>query len=346
LVNFAFYLLNISKNINLKSYNTFGIEAYCAFFVEINSVEDFQELIKTDIYQQHEKLILGGGSNVLFTKDFSGLVVKNNLKGIQIVSETNEEVLVKAMAGENWHEFVMWCIDKKFHGLENLSLIPGCVGASPMQNIGAYGVEIKEVFKELEAYHLKSGEREAFDKRACNFGYRESVFKATLKNQYLITSVTFVLKKEGVLNIGYGALSDELAAAGITQPGIKDVSNVVIKIRQSKLPDPKITGNAGSFFKNPEVSKEKFDELRKSFQGLVAYALPNGNFKLAAGWLIEQCGLKGYEHQGAAVHSKQALVLINQTEASGKAIFDLSTIVMEKVRQKFGVELEREVNII
>jgi UDP-N-acetylmuramate dehydrogenase len=250
------------------------------------------------------------------------------------------------MAGENWHSFVMWCIDKNYGGLENLSLIPGCVGASPMQNIGAYGVEIKEVFKELEAYHLLNGEKKIFNKEACHFGYRESVFKHEYRNQYLIASVTYTLKKNAGVNTSYGAISTELEAEGIKNPTIKDVSNAVIRIRQSKLPDPLVTGNAGSFFKNPEVSAEKHEALKKEFPALVSYPLPGGDFKLAAGWLIEQCGLKGFEHKGAAVHNKQALVLVNKNHASGKDVFELSDYVLQKVFDKFGVKLEREVNII
>ena len=339
-------MLEIKNNINLKPFNTFGIEAFCTYFAEINSTEDFLALLKTDIYKNNLKLVLGGGSNLLFTKDFNGLVIKNNLKGIEIVSENNEEIIVKAAAGENWHAFVLWCIEKGFCGLENLSLIPGCVGASPMQNIGAYGVEIKDVFSSLEALNTITGLKKVFDTAECEFGYRESVFKTKYKNQFFIISVSFKLSRLPKLNTTYGAINSELEAMKISNATIKDVSNAVIAIRQSKLPNPAETGNAGSFFKNPEVSKEKYDALKKSFDALVAYPLPNGNFKLAAGWLIEQCGLKGFEKEGAAVHSKQALVLINKNNCTGKAVFDLSGYVLQKVFDKFGVTLEREVSII
>jgi UDP-N-acetylmuramate dehydrogenase len=339
-------MLDIKNNVNLKPYNTFGIEAFCAHFAEINSIEDFLTLLKTDIYTNNLKLVLGGGSNLLFTKDFNGLVIKNNLKGVKIVSETNDEIIVKAAAGENWHNFVLWCIEKGFCGLENLSLIPGCVGASPMQNIGAYGVEIKDVFSSLEAINTVTGVKKEFNTADCEFGYRESVFKTKYKNQFFIISVSFKLTRHSKLNTTYGAINSELEAMKISNPTIKDVSNAVIAIRQSKLPNPSETGNAGSFFKNPEVSKEKHEELKSTFEGLVAYSLPNGNFKLAAGWLIEQCGLKGYEKEGAAVHSKQALVLINKHNCTGKAVFELSGYVLQKVFDKFGVTLEREVNII
>lgn len=337
---------SIKEKVSLRTYNTFGIEALCDFFSEINSIDDFQELIQSEVYRSNAKLIIGGGSNLLFTTDFKGFVIRNNLKGISVVSEDEENVVVKAAAGENWHRFVMYCIDNNYAGLENLSLIPGCVGASPMQNIGAYGVEIKEVFEELEAYDMTTGERRVFKAADCVFGYRESVFKHQYKNQYLIASVSFRLKKKQQLNTTYGAINTELEAMHITSPTIKDVSNAVIRIRQSKLPDPNVTGNAGSFFKNPEVGAEKHAELKEKFPTLVAYPLANGNFKLAAGWLIEQCGLKGHEQNGAAVHDRQALVLINKNNTTGQAVYDLSTYVLEKVSGKFGVQLEREVNII
>ena len=339
-------MLVITENKNLKAYNTFGIESFCPFFVEINSIEDFFSLLKTDIYLKNSKLILGGGSNILFTKNFNGLVIKNNLKGINTVFEDENEVIIKAAAGENWHEFVLWTIEKKYYGLENLSLIPGCIGASPMQNIGAYGVEIKDVFSQLEAINTVTGELKIFNKEECEFGYRESVFKTKFKNQYLITSVSYKLNKRANLKTTYGAIQSELEAMMVVSPTAKDISNAVIAIRQSKLPDPKVTGNAGSFFKNPEVSQEKHQELKNKFDSLVSYPLPDGRFKLAAGWLIEQCGLKGHEIKGAAVHSKQALVLINKNNCSGMDVFELSSYVLQKVIDKFGVTLEREVNII
>ncbi|MGZ3899159.1 MAG: UDP-N-acetylmuramate dehydrogenase [Bacteroidia bacterium] len=339
-------MVNISEHTSLKPYNTFGIEVTCDFFVELNSIEDFNQLIQTETYQKNKRLIIGGGSNILFTGNFNGLVIKNNLKGKQVVSETEELVIVKAGAGENWHGFVMWCIDNNYCGLENLSLIPGCVGASPMQNIGAYGVEIKEVFFELEARDMADGSEHVFTKEDCHFGYRESVFKHEYKDRFLITSVSYRLRKKAKVNVSYGAITAELEAEGVTSPTIKNVSEAVIRIRQSKLPDPAVTGNAGSFFKNPEVSAKKHDTLKEEFPGLVAYSLPSGNYKLAAGWLIEQCGLKGHEHNGAAVHNKQALVLVNKNHCTGKDILELSGYVMQKVFDKFGVTLEREVNII
>ncbi len=338
-------MIEIKQQISLKSYNTFGIDVSCNYFVEINSENDFFELIKNNIYKNNQKLIIGGGSNILFTKNFDGIVVKINLKGIGIKSETETEVIVKSYAGEGWHDLVLWSIANNFCGLENLSLIPGCVGASPMQNIGAYGVEIKDVFYELEALEIETGLKKKFNIKDCKFGYRESVFKNEMKNRYLISSVSFKLKKNIILNTLYGAINEELAIMQVNNPTIKDVSNAVIAIRQSKLPDPKITGNAGSFFKNPEVSKEKYFSLKTSFENIVAYPLPNGNYKLAAGWLIEKCGLKGFELDNASVHTKQALVLINKSNATGNNIYQLSTYVLQKVFNTFGVTLEREVNI-
>lgn len=339
-------MIQIKEQINLKTYNTFGIEVFCDYYVEINSISDFKELISNNIYHSIEKLILGGGSNILFTKDFKGIVLKNNLRGIEVVEENETEVVLKAAAGEVWHEFVLWCLERNYAGLENLSLIPGCVGASPMQNIGAYGVEVKDVFESLDAYSMKTGELKHFSKSDCRFGYRESVFKRELKDRYFISAVCFRLKKEPKVNTSYGAINAELAAMKLDSPGIKDVSNAVIAIRKSKLPDPAVLGNAGSFFKNPEVKKEVYLRLKSDFPELVAYPLENGNFKLAAGWLIEQCKLKGYAQNGAAVHDRQALVLVNKNNAKGSAILELSSFVIQKVVDKFGVQLEREVNII
>lgn len=339
-------MIKIADNVSLKPYNTFGIEASCNHFVEINSVSDLNALLSSEVYKRNKHLIIGGGSNILLTKNFNGLVIKNNLKGIELVKEDGDAVLVKAAAGEVWHDFVQWSIQKGYAGLENLSLIPGCVGASPMQNIGAYGVEIKDVFESLEAVDLNDGGMRNFTKQECNFGYRESVFKHELKNKFIIVSVTFKLNKSINLNTSYGAINAELESMGVKQPGIKDVSQAVINIRSSKLPDPKITGNAGSFFKNPEVSKSEYERIKSQFPNVVAYPLENGNYKLAAGWLIEQSGLKGYQAGNAAVHDKQALVLVNRGGANGDEIYSLSEHVLQTVFAKFGVKLEREVNII
>ncbi|MDF2449576.1 MAG: murB [Bacteroidota bacterium] len=341
-----FQAMIISSNISLKPYNTFGIDAFAKFFTTIRSIENFQELLQDDLYKNNEPLILGGGSNMLLTKNVNGLVIKNELKGIEIVKETGNDIWVKCAGGEVWHELVEWCIAKNFGGLENLSLIPGCTGASPMQNIGAYGVEIKDTFYELEAIHVVTGEKVTFSKRDCEFGYRESVFKHRYKNQFLITSVTFQLSKSPVFHIEYGAIKQELETMNIKELSIQEISQAVIRIRSSKLPDPKKIGNAGSFFKNPEIPATRFHELKAEFPNLVAFPLENGNYKLAAGWLIEQCGLKGYRKGDAGVHKLQALVLVNYGQASGQDVYDLSSHVLKTVKDKFGVELEREVNIL
>jgi UDP-N-acetylmuramate dehydrogenase len=337
--------MNLQGNISLKAYNTFGIDVSAKSFIEINSIEDFKELQKEPIYNSGKLLILGGGSNILFTKNYDGLVLKNNLKGIDIVKEDEDLVWIKAAAGENWHNFVMWCVSKNYGGLENLSLIPGCVGAAPMQNIGAYGVEIKDVCEKVYGLDLETGKETVFTNEDCKFGYRESVFKNTLKNKYLITAVVFKLTKKPVFNTTYGAIEQELTAMGVKDFSIKAISDAVIKIRSSKLPDPQKIGNAGSFFKNPEVPKEKHTELKQKFEKLVSYPLENGNFKLAAGWLIEFCGFKGKRNAQAGVHVNQALVLVNYGGVNGNEIYKLSQEVLDAVKNTFGVTLEREVNI-
>jgi len=337
--------MKILENISLKGLNTFGVEAETSFFAEISSKADFLALLQTDVYRSNPKLVIGGGSNLLFTRDFEGLVIKNSLKGLEIVNQDSDHVWVRASAGENWHHFVLWCVQHNYGGIENLSLIPGCVGAAPMQNIGAYGVEIKDVCEKVFALDLETGEETVFSNTDCKFAYRESIFKHSHKNKYLITAVVFKLRKKPVFNTSYGAIEQELAAMGVKELSIQAISNAVIRIRSSKLPDPAVKGNAGSFFKNPEVSKQTHDELKQQFDKLVAYSLDNGNYKLAAGWLIEQCGLKGKCVGQACVHDKQALVLVNMGEAKGAEVFQLSEEVLQAVKGKFGVMLEREVNI-
>ena len=343
----------IEQNISLKNLNTFGIGVTARYFTEANSAEDISEIISDKQFEKIPKLILGGGSNMLFTKDYDGLVIKNNLKGIQLLKEDNEFFYVKAGAGEVWHELVMHCVKNNYGGIENLSLIPGCVGAGPMQNIGAYGVEIKESLQELEAFNLAEKKIKTFSNKDCNFGYRESVFKNTEKNKYIITSVTFKLRKKPVYNTTYGAIEKELENMGVKELSIAAISKAVCNIRSSKLPDHAKIGNAGSFFKNPEVSKAKHEELKNNFPTIVAYPTDHGTsgehsrtMKLAAGWLIEQCGWKGKRFGDAGVHVNQALVLVNYGNAIGQEIYDLSGKILESVNAKFGVQLEREVNII
>jgi len=334
----------ISNKQDLKPYNTFGISVSAAHFAVFSSIEELKYAIRQ--FPNEELLILGGGSNVLFTKDFNGLVLRNEIKGFEITDRTMDSVIVKAGAGEVWHEFVLKCIDEGLAGLENLSLIPGSVGASPMQNIGAYGVEIKDVFHSLEAYHLSSGEIHTFDAKNCEFGYRESVFKRKLKGQYVILSVSFKLSSNPNLNTSYGAIESELKNKGIETPTIKDISNAVIAIRSSKLPNPKEIGNAGSFFKNPVVDEVVVTEILKTYPDAPNYPAEPGKRKLAAGWLIEQAGWKGKTIENYGVHKLQALVLVNYGGATGQQIWDLSSAIIASIEAKFGVTLEREVNIL
>ena len=340
----------IKENFSLKNYNTFGIDATAQYFAEFNAVEKLEELLEfkqlSTVINQPKIFILGGGSNILLTGNVEGLVLKNEIKGIEKVGEDGDYIFVKAGAGENWHQLVLYCIDNNIAGMENLSLIPGNVGASPMQNIGAYGVELKDVFYELEAFHLTEKKVVKFSLTDCHFGYRESVFKSQLKDKFVILSVTYRLHKTPHFNISYGAIEQELQVMGVKQLSIQTISQAVINIRRSKLPDPAVIGNAGSFFKNPEIDTHLFNSLKISFPGLVGYALENGNVKLAAGWLIEQCGWKGYRKGDAGCYAKQSLVLVNYGNAKGSEILSLSNDIIASVQQKFNVLLQKEVNII
>ncbi|MFT7242299.1 MAG: UDP-N-acetylmuramate dehydrogenase [Cryomorphaceae bacterium] len=337
--------MEILENASLKAFNTFGIAAKAAKMVRFSSAADLREIFSNEELSAMPRLVLGGGSNLLLTSDFEGLVLKNEVPGMELIREDNEHFYVKSGAGVNWHELVVKCINNGWAGLENLSLIPGNVGASPMQNIGAYGVEVKDCFHELEAFNLETLETETFDAEACQFGYRESVFKRQLKNKFIIVSVTFRLLKKPQLNTSYGAIKGELNSLGIHEPTIADVSQAVINIRSSKLPDPKVIGNAGSFFKNPLVTEEVYRRLVDENPSMPFYPAPEGKYKLAAGWLIEKSGWKGFRRENYGVHAKQALVLVNHGGATGSQIYDLSTEILADVKKKFGVELEREVNI-
>lgn len=345
----------MQENISLKPYNTFGVEANAKYFAEVHSTEELVNILKNfnaqafhpELVEGLPLLFLGGGSNILFTKDFEGLVILLNLKGIQEEFIDDSEVLVTAKAGENWHNFVMFCLSKNYGGLENLSLIPGNVGTSPMQNIGAYGTEIKDTFVSCKVLNISTLEVEIFDLEKCRFGYRDSIFKQEGKGKYVILDVTFKLTRENhIIKTEYGAITSELQNLGIEKPTIQDVSKAVINIRQSKLPDPKVIGNAGSFFKNPTIPLTQFDDLKAKFPNIQGY--PNGDFvKVPAGWLIEQCGWKGKQIGNVASHQLQSLVIINATgNATGKEIFDFSTMIIDSVKEKFGIELEREVNMI
>lgn len=337
--------MQIQQNISLLPYNTMGIDVKARSFASFSSAEDLLQLMEAR-GASAPTLILGGGSNILFTKDYDGWVLKNEVKGMQVVAEDDHYVYVKAGAGENWHGFVEYCLHRNLAGVENLSLIPGNVGASPMQNIGAYGVEIKDVFQELEAFHLHDKKMQVFSLNDCDFGYRESVFKRRFRDQFVILSVTYRLHKTPTFHTSYGAIEQELERMQVQQLTIQAISQAVINIRRSKLPDPKDIGNTGSFFKNPSVPAAFFQTLQATFPGIVGYTNADGTVKLAAGWLIEQCGWKGVRRGDAGCHARQALVLVNYGHATGKEIYDLSEDILQSVRSTFGVTLEREVNIV
>lgn len=337
----------MQENFSLKPYNTFGVDVNAKYFIEVQTLEELRDAINYSKNHYLSILFLGGGSNILLTKDFDGLAIKLSLKGIDEKDLNDNEILVTAKAGENWHEFVMYSLEKNYGGLENLSLIPGNVGTSPMQNIGAYGTEIKDIFVSCSVLDLENLALRTFNLEECRFGYRDSIFKQEGKGKYVILEVTFKLtKKDHHIKTEYGAIKTELENLGITQPTIQDVSKAVIHIRQSKLPDPKETGNAGSFFKNPTIPLAQFEDLKQKFENIPGY--PNGEIvKVPAGWLIEQCGWKGRQIGNAASHKLQALVIVNATgNATGKEIFDFSTEIIHSVQEKFGIELEREVNIL
>ncbi|MBL0308748.1 MAG: UDP-N-acetylmuramate dehydrogenase [Bacteroidetes bacterium] len=344
--------MNIEQNKSLKSFNTFGIEASAKYFTEVGSVESFSELFHHSIFQTEKKMILGGGSNILFTGDFDGLVIHNAIMGLQVISEGETQVLVKAGAGELWHKLVLWCIQNGYAGLENLSLIPGLVGAGPMQNIGAYGVEIKDVFYELEAISMKTGELVRFSLADCQFGYRESAFKNKYKNDFFITSVTLRLAKINsprstyTFRVDYGDIKATLAEMNIQNLSLEAVSHAVCKIRNHKLPNPKELGNAGSFFKNPTISKAAFDELIAKNPLIPNYPLADGSVKIPAGWLIEQCAWKGKVVGHTGSHKMQALVLVNYGGATGAEVWQLAQDIRQSVKDKFGIEISTEVNVV
>ena len=336
----------IKENFSLHAFNTFHFESVSRYFTEVETVGQVHELISSEVFQKNPRLLLGGGSNLLFTGNFKGIVVHMVNKGKEIINQCENSVLVKAQAGENWHEFVIWCIEHGFGGLENLSLIPGNVGSCPIQNIGAYGIEVKNSIHSLEAIDLKSGELKIFENKDCNFGYRDSIFKRELKGKVMIWSVTFELKLNPVVHLEYGAIKQELAARQIENPGIADVCQAVCAIRQSKLPDPEILGNAGSFFKNPTLDRKMADTLCEQFPKIVMYPVGDDHVKLAAGWLIEQCGWKGFREGDAGVHHSQALVLVNYGNATGSDILTLAHRIRNSVYERFGVTLEMEVNVV
>ena len=335
----------LEENVSLKSFNTFGIDVSASIFANVTTETALREVLQSDVSKNKPLLILGGGSNILFTRDFPGLVVKVSIPGIE-VSESENEIFLTAGAGIVWNDLVMFAVKNGYAGLENLSLIPGTVGASPVQNIGAYGVELKDVFFSCQALAIADGSSRTFNIADCQFGYRDSVFKRALKGQYIITSVTFKLSKNPKLNVQYGAIQAELERRQINNPGIADIAKVVSEIRVSKLPDPATIGNAGSFFKNPIVDRQSYERVKAEFPALVSFPAGEDAFKIAAGWLIEQCGFKGMVSGETGTWKNQALVLVNHGHATGAEVYSFSERIIESVASKFGILLEREVNIL
>jgi len=337
--------MDVQKDISLKSYNTFGIDAKAKFFCEINSVDDLRLALQLE--EHPKKFVISGGSNMLITGDINSLVLHINLKGKEIVCEDNGAVTLKIMAGENWHEMVLWTLENDYGGLQNMSLIPGNTGTAPIQNIGAYGVELKDTFVCCEAMDVETFQLKNFSKEDCQFGYRDSFFKNEGKGKYIITSVTFELtKRNHKKNTSYGAIEAELKKEGISDPSIKDISNAVIAIRQSKLPDPKVLGNSGSFFKNPIIGASEFHTFTSDHPDAPFYKVSEDAYKIPAGWLIEQCGFKGKRFGNAGIHKNQALVLVNHGKATGEEILDLAYHIIGAVDKKFGIQITPEVNII
>ncbi len=330
------------QKISLKEYNTFNIDVNALYSFFCKSEKDLFEILKSDFVREKKIIILGGGSNLLFTGDVEDVLILMRNKGIEIVEKDKETVFVKASAGEIWDEFVDWCVNNSYGGIENLSLIPGTVGASPVQNIGAYGVEVKDVIEELEAVNIKTGEKKVFKNIECNFAYRSSIFKNELKKQYIIINVTFKLSKLSKLTLAYGNLQNEINK---NNPSIRDVREAVIRIRESKLPNPKLLPNAGSFFKNPIISNQQFETLIQKFPELVSFPVGENKIKLAAGQLIDLCGFKGQKEKGVGVHEKQALVIVNYDNADGKTILKFSEKIQQSVFEKFNVKIEREINV-
>jgi len=337
--------MEIQQNISLKTYNTFGIEAKAKYFCEINSVDELSKALQLREYPK--KFFISGGSNMLITQDLAALVLHINIKGIHIVSEDENHLTLNVNAGENWHEMVLWTIDQNYGGLENLSLIPGNTGTAPIQNIGAYGVELKDTLVSCEAMKISTQKLMTFTNEECQFGYRDSYFKNEGKGEFVITSVSFKLtKKNHIINTTYGAIEAALEKQNIRQPSLKDISNAVIAIRKSKLPDPSKLGNSGSFFKNPVITAQQFTIFSELHPNAPFYKVSETSFKIPAGWLIEQCGFKGKRYGDAGVHKNQALVLVNYGNATGAEILDLAYAIIKKVDEKFGLKIMPEVNII
>ena len=336
---------NILHNYSLKNYNTFGIAAKAKYFASFSSEAELTALLKNNICKTEPLFILGGGSNILLTQDFEGIVLANNIKGIDVISEDEESTSIAVGAGEVWHDFVLWSINQNLSGIENLALIPGLVGASPMQNIGAYGTEVKDVITKVSYIEIETGLQKEITTSECNFGYRNSIFKEELRGKVVITKVVYKLSKTPLNNIKYGAITEELKRLK-KQPSPGSIAQAVINIRSSKLPDPKVLGNSGSFFKNPIIETSQFEEMKKEFPEMVGYTISESKTKIAAGWLIDNAGLKGYRKADAGVHKNQALVLVNYGNATGTEIINLAKEVQQKVKEKYGISIEPEVNIL
>ena len=338
--------MNVLENYPLKKLNTFGINVRSKYLVEVSSIDEILEIIESEKFKNLKKLVLGGGSNVLFTKDYNGLIILNKIKGMKVTYQDADCVKLLIGAGENWHELVMYTVENGWGGIENLSLIPGHTGTAPMQNIGAYGVEIKDTFIELEALEISTGKIEKFNKEKCKFGYRESIFKNENKNKYIILNITLRLNKNPKINVSYGEIKNDLRNNNIQSPTVKDVSEAIISIRKRKLPDPKKIGNSGSFFKNPVVDLNKLKSLQEKYPNIVNYQINKNEFKIAAGWMIEKAGWKGKTINNYGVHKNQSLVLVNYGNAKGIEIYNLSEKIIIDIKEKFGILLVREVNII
>lgn len=340
-------MIDIREQVNLAPYNSFGIEVYARWFTRIVRPEQITALLQHSLFNKEPHLILGGGSNILFTRPYEGLIIRVELKGIQIIRRDNNNVWVKAAAGENWHELVMFCVQHNFGGIENLSLIPGMAGAAPIQNIGAYGVELAEVLEEVEGIDLSTGNRKTLYAHECRFGYRDSIFKQELRGKFLISSITLRLTaKNHRLCTSYGTIAATLKSMNITEPTIQDLSHAVMQIRSSKLPDPKLLGNAGSFFKNPVIDFAQYHSLKEEHPDIPGFIIDNQQVKIPAAWLIEQCGWKGKRHGDAGVHIHQPLVLVNYGKARGEEILQLAMNISDSVKEKFNITLQPEVNII
>jgi len=336
--------MQVQENISLRPYNTFGIDAKASLFVKVSSKEQLSEIAYNSGLPA-DKHIIGGGSNILLTKDIQGLTIHNCIKGIELIKEDDNHVWLRVGSGEVWHEFVLYAIGKNWAGIENLALIPGTVGAAPMQNIGAYGIEVKDVIHEVTAWHWEDKQYITLDNAACRFGYRDSIFKHELKQKTFITEVVFKLNKQASFNTSYGAIQQELDKNGMTELSIRAIADAVIAIRSSKLPDPKHIGNAGSFFKNPTIPAEQYKQLKEQYPDMPSYPVDDMHVKVPAGWLIEQCGFKGHKTGHTGVHEKQALVLVNHGGANGNEVWNLSEKILQAVNKKYGIALEREVQV-